>query len=257
MNDENLKYLENNLKYLGFGEQLNAALKESISHGPQGFNLQSPTVEMPDPAKRYEPGFGDKVSYVLNFSKSKETDMYFFNSYEATLKKADTTDLISQTFYINKGKGVTAKESFNLLSGRAVNKDVVLKSGEKANLWLKLDFTEKVDGKYAMKNFGEKYGFDLSATIDRFMIADLEKPGFKDQLMKSLQRGNVHEVSFSKDGRETNGFVTANPQFKTLDFYDAGMKSVYSKAVDQKEVASEAAVQEPEVVMEAKKGRGR
>lgn len=257
MNDENLKYLENNLKYLGFGEQLNAALKESISHGPQGFNLQSPTFEMPDPAKRYDPGFGDKVSYVLNFSKSKETDMYFFNSYEATLKKADTTDLISQTFYINKGKGVTAKESFNLLSGRAVNKDVVLKSGEKANLWLKLDFTEKVDGKYAMKNFGEKYGFDLSATIDRFMIADLEKPGFKDQLMKSLQRGNVHEVSFSKDGRETNGFVTANPQFKTLDFYDAGMKSVYSKAVDQKEVASEAAVQEPEVVMEAKKGRGR
>jgi uncharacterized glyoxalase superfamily protein PhnB len=257
MNEENLKYLQNNLKYLGFGEQMNAALKESIVHAPQGFNLQSPTIEMPDPAKRYEPEFGDKVSYLLNFSKSKETDMYFFNSYQATLKKAGETDLITQTFYINKGKGVTAKESYNLLSDRAVNKDVVLKSGEKANLWLKLDFTEKVDGKYAMKNFGEKYGFDLSATIDRFMISDLEKPGFKDQLMKSLQRGNVHEVSFSRDGRETKGFVAANPQYKTLDFYDAGMKSVYSKAVDQKEVASEAVVQEPEVVMEAKKGRGR
>ena len=257
MNEENVVYLQNNLKYLGFGEQLNAALKESIAHAPQGFNLQSPTIEMQDPAKRYEPGFGDKISYVLNFSKSKETDMYFFNSYEATLKKADTTDLISQTFYINKGKGVTAKESFNLLSNRAVNKDVVLKSGEKANLWLKLDFSDKVDGKYAMKNFGEKYGFDLSATIDRFMIADLEKPGFKDQLMKSLQRGNLHEVSFSKDGRETKGFVAANPQYKTLDFYDAGMKSVYSKAVDQKEVAGEAVMQEPEVAMEAKKGRGR
>lgn len=190
-------------------------------------------------------------------ARSVWTDMYFFNNFEATLQRASGAEPLSQVFYINKGKGVTAKESFNLLSDRAVNKDVVLKSGEKANLWLKLDFGEKVDGKFAMKNFGEKYGFDLSATIDRFMIADLEKTGFKDQLMKSLQRGNVHEVSFSKDGREIKGFVAANPQYKTLDFYDAGMKSVYSKAVDQKEVAGEAVVHEPEVVMETKKGRGR
>jgi len=257
MNEENLAYLQNNLKYLGFGESFNADLKLSIEHGPEGFKIQSPTQEMPDPAKRYEPGFGDKVSYLLSFTKSKETDMYFFNSYEATLKKAEASDLISQTFYINKGKGVTAKESFNLLSGRAVNKDVVLKSGEKANLWMKLDLGEKVDGKYAVNNFGEKYGFDLAATIDRFKILNIEKPGFKEQLMKSLQRGNLHEVSFSKDGRETKGFVTANPQFKTLDFYDAGMKSVYSKAVDQKETSAQAVLQEPEVAMEAKKGRSR
>jgi len=256
MNEENLGYLQNNLKYLGFGEQLNAALKESIGKALPEFKLET-SISMPDPVNKDKPELADKMSYALNFSRSKETNMYFFNNFEATLQRASGAEPLSQVFYINKGKGVTAKESFNLLSDRAVNKDVVLKSGEKANLWLKLDFGEKVDGKFAMKNFGEKYGFDLSATIDRFMIADLEKPGFKDQLMKSLQRGNVHEVSFSKDGREIKGFVAANPQYKTLDFYDAGMKSVYSKAVDQKEVASEAVVQEPEVVMETKKGRGR
>ncbi|MCX3265001.1 hypothetical protein [Pedobacter agri] len=256
MNEENLGYLQNNLKYLGFGEQLNAALKESIGKALPEFKLET-SISMPDPVNKDKPELADKMSYALNFSRSKETNMYFFNNFEATLQRASGAEPLSQVFYINKGKGVTAKESFNLLSDRSVNKDVVLKSGEKANLWLKLDFGEKVDGKFAMKNFGEKYGFDLSATIDRFMIADLEKPGFKDQLMKSLQRGNVHEVSFSKDGREIKGFVAANPQYKTLDFYDAGMKSVYSKAVDQKEVAGEAVVQEPEVVMETKKGRGR
>ncbi|MDQ1142970.1 hypothetical protein [Pedobacter agri] len=256
MNEENLGYLQNNLKYLGFGEQLNAALKESIGKALPEFKLET-SMSMPNPVNKDKPELADKMSYALNFSKSKETNMYFFNNFEATLQRASGAEPLSQVFYINKGKGVTAKESFNLLSDRSVNKDVVLKSGEKANLWLKLDFGEKVDGKFAMKNFGEKYGFDLSATIDRFMIADLEKPGFKDQLMKSLQRGNVHEVSFSKDGREIKGFVAANPQYKTLDFYDAGMKSVYSKAVDQKEVAGEAVVQEPEVVMETKKGRGR
>lgn len=256
MNEENLGYLQNNLKYLGFGEQLNAALKESIGKALPEFKLET-SMSMPNPVNKDKPELADKMSYALNFSKSKETNMYFFNNFEATLQRASGAEPLSQVFYINKGKGVTAKESFNLLSDRSVNKDVVLKSGEKANLWLKLDFGEKVDGKFPMKNFGEKYGFDLSATIDRFMIADLEKPGFKDQLMKSLQRGNVHEVSFSKDGREIKGFVAANPQYKTLDFYDAGMKSVYSKAVDQKEVAGEAVVQEPEVVMETKKGRGR
>jgi len=265
MNENNLEYLQTSLKYLGFGDSLNESLKESIAHGPQGFNLQSAAIEMPDPAKRYEPGFADKISYLLAFSKSKETDMYFFNSYQATLKKAGTTDLVSQTFYINKGKGVTAKESYNLLSGRAVNKDVVLKTGEKANLWLKLDFTEHTPEKgYAIDPYGKNYGFSLKETVETFHILNMEKPGFKDQLLKSLERGNLHEVTFMKNGKETTGFVTANPKFKTLDFYDRDLVEIYSKAVDrkepvlkeekEKEYALEGAM-EPKV--EQKKGRGR
>ena len=252
MNENNLEYLQNTLKYLGFGDSLNADLKESISHAPEGFKIQSPTKEMPDPAKRYEAGFGDKMTYLLSFSKSKETDMYFFNSYEATLKRADTKDVISQTFYINKGKGVTAKESYNLLSGRAVNKDVVLKSGEKANLWLKLDFTEHTPEKgYKIDPYGKNYGFSLKETVDKFNILNMEKPGFKDQLLKSLERGNLHEVSFMKNGKETTGFVTANPHFKTLDFYDKDLSQVYSKAIDRHDALEKREVDKvPEMVME-------
>ncbi|MDQ0965441.1 hypothetical protein QFZ20_000844 [Flavobacterium sp. W4I14] len=252
MNENNLEYLQNTLKYLGFGDSLNADLKESISHAPEGFKIQSPTKEMLDPAKRYEPGFGDKMTYLLSFSKSKETDMYFFNSYEATLKKADTKDVISQTFYINKGKGVTAKESYNLLSGRAVNKDVVLKSGEKANLWLKLDFTEHTPEKgYKIDPYGKNYGFSLKETVDKFNILNMEKPGFKDQLLKSLERGNLHEVSFMKNGKETTGFVTANPHFKTLDFYDKDLNEVYSKAIDRADTLEKKEIGKvPEMVME-------
>jgi len=252
MNENNLEYLQNTLKYLGFGESLNADLKESIAHGPEGFKIQSQVIEMPDPTKRVAPGFGDKMTYLLSFSKSKETDMYFFNSYEATLKKADTKDVISQTFYINKGKGVTAKESYNLLSGRAVNKDVVLKSGEKANLWLKLDFTEHTPEKgYKIDPYGKNYGFSLKETVDKFNILNMEKPGFKDQLLKSLERGNLHEVSFMKNGKETTGFVTANPHFKTLDFYDKDLSQVYSKAIDRHDALEKKEVDKvPEMVME-------
>jgi len=65
--------------------------------------------------------------------------------------------------------------------------------------------------------------------------------------LKSLERGNVHEVTFMKSGKEISGFVTANPQFKTLDFYDRDLNPVYSKAVDlRKPLANEdkSAVQE-------------
>jgi hypothetical protein len=264
MNENNLEYLQNNLKYLGFGESLNQQLKEAIEKELPEFKLQS-ELKMAAPNAKDKPELADAMRYELDFSKSKETDMYFFNKYSASLQKAGEAAVIDQTFYINKGKGVTAKESYNLLSGRAVNKDVVLKSGEKANMWLKLDLSEHDPEKgYTIKNYGENYGFSLASSVDKFVLPDIDKPGFRDQLMKSLERGNLHEVSFSKDGKEMKGFISANPQFKTLDFYDHNLSSVYSKAVDLKEVVAKAlapvenkeAVVE-EATVEKKTGRGR
>jgi hypothetical protein len=264
MNENNLEYLQNNLKYLGFGESLNQQLKDAIEKELPEFKLQL-EVKMAAPNAKDKTELADAMRYELDFSKSKETDMYFFNKYSASLQKVGETAVIDQTFYINKGKGVTAKESYNLLSGRAVNKDVVLKSGEKANMWLKLDLSEHDPEKgYTVKNYGENYGFSLASSVDKFVLPDIDKPGFRDQLMKSLERGNLHEVSFSKDGKEMKGFIAANPQFKTLDFYDHNLSSVYSKAVDLKEVSAKvmAPAEKKETVVEEatveeKKGRGR
>ncbi|WP_443938753.1 hypothetical protein [Pedobacter sp. MW01-1-1] len=139
-----------------------------------------------------------------------------------------------------------------MLSGRAVNKDVVLKSGEKANLWLKLDFKDHTPEKgYALNSYGEQYGFSLKETVDKFKILDLDKLGVKDQLLKSLERGNLHEVSFMKNGKETSGFVSANPQFKTLDFFDRDLVQVYSKAMDRYDtIEKKDQTREPEPVNE-------
>lgn len=265
MNENNLEYLQNNLKYLGFGESLNPQLKEAIEKELPEFKLRL-DINMPAMNAKDKPELADTMQYQLDFSKSKETDMYFFNKYQAFLEPAGKPyDVVDQIFYINKGKGVTAKESYNLLSGRAVNKDVILKSGEKANMWLKLDLTEHDPDKgFKVKNYGENYGFSLASSVDKFVLPDIYKPGFKDQLMKSLERGNLHEVSFSKDGKKMNGFVAANPQFKTLDFYDHNLAPVYSKAVDLREVPTKAMVsaENKEAVVEEdsvekKTGRGR
>lgn len=235
MNENNLDYLQNTLKYLGFGESLSEPLRAAIENGPEEFKLDFKNFQ-PAPHARDKPELADAMVYVLDFSKSKESELYFFNKYQASLQKPGQNAKLEQTFYVNKGKGVTVKESYNLLSGRAVNKDVVLKSGDKANLWMKLDFSDHSPEKgYAMSTYGEQYGFQLKDTVDRFKILDMEKPGFRDQLLKSLERGNLHEVSFMKNGKETAGFVAANPQFKTLDFFDRELSQVYSKSVDRHE----------------------
>jgi len=68
--------------------------------------------------------------------------MYFFNSYHASLQKTNGEKL-DQTFYINKGKGITSKEAFNLLDGRAVHKDLVTKENQPYKAWLQLDLGNK------------------------------------------------------------------------------------------------------------------
>ena len=112
MNNENVDFLQNQVKYAGFGEGLAGALVKEIKAGNEEFKLQ------------HSHTFGkDNVDSTLNFKKSKESDMYFFNSYDVTMKKEAGKD-VSNTFYINQGQSITLKEAYNLLNGRAVEKEL-------------------------------------------------------------------------------------------------------------------------------------
>ena len=85
----------------------------------------------------------DRVDYKLDFRKSDQTDMYFQNRYQATLKHKDLAQEKTQTFYITKNSWITAKEAYNLLSGRAVSKDLYNREDQPYNAWLQLDFQEE------------------------------------------------------------------------------------------------------------------
>src|ERR1017187_1890877 len=126
MNNENLEFLQESLKYLGFGEKqyLNQQLSEQITLAPKSFELD---LEAFFDAEH-------KLEVTLYFRRSDQLDMYFFNKYEARLRSGDDSELDrAQTFYINKGSGVTLKEAFNLLQRRAVNKNLVSMEGQKYN----------------------------------------------------------------------------------------------------------------------------
>lgn len=230
MNQENLQYLSDNLKYMGFGEMLKADLEKNLQEGKPEFKLE------------FFNEIGNKgFEATLSFRKSESTDMYFFNNYQATLHRSNG-DKVEQTFYLNKGKGVTAKEAYNLLDGRAVHKELTNKEGQEYKAWLQLDFDNKKDKGFEVKQFHENYGYDLKAAVGKFAVTELNDPDKEKALMASLQKGNVQSVTIEVNGESHKMFLEANPQFKNVTLYDGHMKMVAKESIGQYQGAVEKGV---------------
>jgi hypothetical protein len=256
MNIKNLEFLKEGLKYLGFGDKLNNDLESKIKEQPTEFKLLLTGEFARNEIK-------DKVSYQLDFKKSDQTDMYFLNRYQAILKNDDPTQEKSQTFYITKNSGITAKEAYNLLSGRAVNKDLNNKEGQPYNAWLQLDFQEKdKNDNFKVKQYHTGYGYDLEMVIAKYPIKEQLEAEQKTKLMKSLEKGNLTQVTFAREGGEDKMFVAANPQYKTLDLYDSKMQKQF-QGIEKKEKPDQDKSQEKKETQkqdvdeegEAKKGK--
>ncbi|HET9056408.1 MAG TPA: hypothetical protein VFN30_06115 [Chitinophagaceae bacterium] len=222
MNSENLQYLTDNIKYMGFGETLKAELERNMGEGKGEFQLHFKAEINKKPFEA-----------TLNFRKSDSTDMYFFNNYNASLEKSNG-EKNEQTFYLNKGKGVTAKEAYNLLDGRAVHKDLTTKEGQPYKAWIQLDFENKdKNNNFEVKQFHENYGYDLKAAVKKFAVAELNDPEKAKALMQSLEKGNVQSVTIEKDGNSHKMFMEADPQYKKVTMYDSNMKMVAKESLEQ------------------------
>ncbi|MDT0641560.1 hypothetical protein RM553_01830 [Zunongwangia sp. F363] len=217
MNQKNFEYLKDQIKYTGFGEGLGEVLKQKIAQGEPEFKIPHQTQ------------FGnDKVDSTLHFSKSKKTDMYFFNSYQVSVQKENKPDeAMKQTFFINKGNNITLKEAYNLMEGRSVNKDLTNKEGQLYNAWLKMDFKQSDDkGNFKMQQYHQNYGYDLETILGKHPIKELGNEEYKSNLIDSLKKGNLQSATFKRENSEQKQFIEANPRFKTLNIYDVNMQRV-------------------------------
>ena len=222
MNEQNLEYLKDNIKYMGFGDKLNEQLENNLKLGKGEFQLDFKTELNKKPFEA-----------TLHFRKSDNTDMYFFNSYNASLQKSNG-EKVDQLFYLNKGKGVTAKEAYNLLEGRSVLKELTNKENVPYKAWIQIDFQNKdKHNNNEIKQFHENYGFDLKAAVSKFPFSDLNTAEKEKALMQSLQKGNIQSVTIEKDGTTNKMFIEANPQFKTMNLFDGQMKRIQKEALDQ------------------------
>jgi hypothetical protein len=260
MNEKNFEYLKDQVKYTGFGETLEGELKEKMQK------------EEPDFTLNHTAKYGnDTAIATLNFKKSDQSDMYFFNSYKVELQKENSKEALEQTFYINKGSNITMKEAYNLMEGRSVNKDLTNKEGEKYNSWLQIDFKQTdTSGNFKINQYHQNYGYDLEATLSKHPIKELETPKYKEDLMDSMKKGNLQSATFLKDGNEIKQYIEASPQFKTINVYDSNMLRIDNRhSKDEKQSETQHASEKqgskrqnqsadddgPEVPKEAKRKR--
>jgi hypothetical protein len=233
MNTENAEFLKERLFFLGFGDKLAGELFKNIKAEKDQFQLAI-TAEFSKGDMK------DKVDYKINFAKSKQGDMYFLNKYEATLKGDTPEKDKTQTFYLNKGNGVTAKEAYNMLDGRAVHKKLVDREDNPYQAWLQISFKEKDDkGNHKLDRYHQAYGFDLEKSLARYPIKELTTPEENASLKKSLEKGNIQSVTFLKDGKEEKMFVEANPRDRNVNVYNAQMVKQFHGVREHKDIGKD------------------
>ncbi|MBE8723471.1 hypothetical protein [Flavobacterium hungaricum] len=241
MNQKNFEFLKDQLKYTGFGETFDAELREKMMKGDQDFKIMHTGIMNNGVPNK------DILTVDLNFKKSEQTDMYFFNSYHVNLQKEENKPGLEHTFYINKDSAsITMKEAYNLMEGRSVNKDLKNKEGESYNCWLKMNFKESdSQGNFKLNQYHQNYGYDLEASLAKHSIKELNTPKYKEDLLNSLKKGNLQSATFVVGGTESKMYVEANPQFKTVNFYDENLQRINhreskeeKKAESQKESVS-------------------
>ncbi|MGY3211895.1 hypothetical protein [Mucilaginibacter sp. HD30] len=197
MNTENLSYLQKQLLNLGFGEKANEELEKNMQAGKKEFTLTTEQEYNKQP-----------VDYILHYKAGDQNDRYFFNKYDASLRDQE----MQQTFYINKGSGITAKEAYNLMEGRAVHKELENLEGQKYNAWIVLDKENKTEnGNYKLRPFTDGWNYKPERAIDKLDIVGINEEGAREKLLKSLEKGNRHQVTAMKDGKEVKLYLEANP----------------------------------------------
>lgn len=217
--EKNFEFLREQIKHAGFGESLEYALREKMGENQEKFALN------------FEKQYGsNKVEASLNFKKGTEGDLYFFNTYDLKLIKGNGDPTVQQGFFNNNNRNtITLKEAYNLLDGRSVNKEMISQDKKEYNVWLKLDFKNIDDkGNFKIKQFGENYGYDLLSVLEKHPIKEL-KSEYKDDLIDSLKKGNIQSATFIKGDQEVKQYIEANPQYKSINLYDANMKKLESR----------------------------
>ena len=216
---DQVEYLKNQMKYLGFGEgeKLHKDLEKGIKSKNQQFEIKTTSDKaLPE----------NKVDFTLKFNKT-DSGGIFLNSYNAKLTN-EKNEEISHNFPVNRENTFTAKEAINLLEGRSVKIEFHNpKSDQQENAFVQFNFdepkTEK--GNYLFQNFYKNYGVETDKIVEKSNLI-FDKPEYKENTIKSLEKGNIVKVKFEQDDKVIEGKAILNPQNRNLKLYDSDMNRI-------------------------------
>ena len=216
---DQVEYLKNQMKYLGFGEgeKLHKDLEKGIKSKNQQFEIKTTSDKaLPE----------NKVDFTLKFNKT-DSGGIFINSYNAKLTN-EKNEEISHNFPVNRENTFTAKEAINLLEGRSVKIEFHNpKSDQQETAFVQFNFdepkTEK--GNYLFQNFYKNYGVETDKIVEKSNLI-FDKPEYKENTIKSLEKGNIVKVKFEQDNKIVEGKAILNPQNRNLKLYDSDMNRI-------------------------------
>ena len=216
---DQVEYLKNQLKYLGFGEgeKLHKDLEKGIKSKNQQFEIKT-TSDKALPR--------NKADFTLKFNKTDGGGI-FLNSYNAKLTN-EKNEENSHNFQVNRENTFTAKEAINLLEGRSVKIEFHNpKSDQQETAFVQFNFdepkTEK--GNYLFQNFYKNYGVETEKIVEKSNLI-FDKPEYKENTIKSLEKGNIVKVKFEQDDKVIEGKAILNPQNRNLKLYDSDMNRI-------------------------------
>ncbi|KUJ54340.1 MULTISPECIES: hypothetical protein [Chryseobacterium] len=216
---DQVKYLKDQMKYLGFGEdeKLHKDLEKGIKGKAQQFEIKTSSDKaLPE----------NKVDFTLKFSKSDQGGV-FLNSYNAKLTN-NKKEEISHNFPVSRENSFTAKEAVNLLEGRSVKIEFVNpKSNQTEPAFVQFNFNEpKTDkGNYFFQNFYKNYGVDTAKIVEKSNLL-FDNPEWKENSIKSLEKGNIVKVKLKENDQVIEAKAVLDPQNRNLKLYDNEMNRI-------------------------------
>lgn len=191
MTNDQMLFINDQLRYAGFSVY---PPEELLSYG------DLPSFELQQIRK-----FGsDEVQATLYIKQSAQSELYFLNRHELTHGKH------KQIFRMRLGKGITFKEGYNLLCGRAVYKKQFTEQNQEYYCWMYLNFSLQARDGYQLKKLEENIAFDLNLAVTGLKLtADNWE---RAMLVKALQRGQLQPVKL-ENGK---ALIAADPENKQI-----------------------------------------
>ncbi|WP_289058405.1 hypothetical protein [uncultured Flavobacterium sp.] len=203
--ETNFNSLNEKVQSIGFPD-LSEKIKNLIDKEQENFSLPL----------SYYLNEKEKISHTLSFSKNAEGH-FELDGFKSSLQNNSAPGNSREYYFKNSLENdFKLNEVYNLLSGRSV---------EHNQSWFQLDFNDKnASGNYHLKEFRNEYAYDLEKTLKAIPLKEISSQYEMEKLKHALRQGDRVSVVLIKNGRESQIYLEANPQFRSLNIYDQHLR---------------------------------
>jgi hypothetical protein len=233
VDQDNLKYLMNKLKYTGFPDnqytrdKVIEIMKSNESGTFKHQAMDKQTME------------GNSVDYEIKINKAKGNDKFYFGGYDANLKNEEKG--LDRSLSMASSKNTyTAKEALNLLEGRMVKRE--FQNGKSGFVGIDFNSEKNKYGNHKLNIVSKEDKIDVAKAVDQSAIILPKSEKYDDNkmkefLIKSLEKGNLVKSNIkNSDSQSVPGQVKFNPFKGEIDHYEKidDYKNQYKKLPDDK-----------------------